>query len=146
MLCCWSNGKCLSCSFFPLLSDTDGLISCGAARYLHMCGWALQADAAGALCCCLSPAEPQLTVITSIFKGDALHLVTSPSSSLLMKSVLKCLTESCGETDHLVGGEGGKGAMVPSVQLQFQLPSSYMTQVPSQADHLQPARRGRLGN
>lgn len=40
-------------------------------------------------------------------QGDALHLVTSPSSTMLLKGVLKCLTESCGETGHLLGV--GKG-------------------------------------
>lgn len=45
------------------LSVTNDLISCGVAHYLHMCGWALQAGAAGALC----PMEPQLTVLSSIF-------------------------------------------------------------------------------
>lgn len=68
-------------------------------------------------------------------------LVTS-SSRLLLKGVLECLTESCGDTDHLVGGQGGDGAVVPSVQLQLQLSSCYMTQVPPQAGHLQPAGEG----
>lgn len=83
--------------------------------------------------------EP-LVMLTSIFRRD-FPLGTS-SSRLLLKGVLECLSESCGDTDHLVGGWGGDGAVVPSVQLQLQLPSCYMTQVPPQAGHLQPAGEG----
>lgn len=104
---CFSFGVTVPSS----LSGTSSLISCGVACYLHMCGWA-----AGALHCCLGcwsslllpgPLEPQLRGLTSIFKGDALQLVTSLCSRLLLRGVLECLTESCGETDHL--GEVGVG-------------------------------------